>query len=195
MWSTPARQKLASQTEKKRHAETSPGYRRRSFLGYSSGCWGQSLVSFKVMPQETAIKLTRKTLVDCSKRELQLAVTMVEFSAIGQIMVRDRFAGPHSQITARRKAWTAASFRTDTSSLADATNAGVPAVGVRHVTGTLMTGGGVPVEANGSIVGGIGVSSTPSGGEDNACARVIIGAIPNYLAFCTGNHLLNKTKR
>ena len=64
-----------------------------------------------------------------------------------------------------------------------------------HVTGTLLAGGGVPVEANSSIVNGIGVSGAPSGGEDDAYARVIIDAFPNYLAFCTGNHLLNKTKR
>ena len=147
------------------------------------------------MPKETAIKLTRKTRVDCSKRELQLAVTMVERSGIAQTIIRDSFAGPHTPKTARRKTWMTASFRTDTSGLADATEAGVPAEGVRHVTGTLMTGGGVPVEANGSIVGGIGVSGAPSGGEDDACARVVIDAIPNYLVFCAGNRLLKKTKR
>ena len=141
------------------------------------------------------MKLTQKTLADCSKRGSQVAVTMVERSGIMQTMIRDRFAGPHTPKTARRKRWTAVSFRTDTSGLADATKAGVPAVGVRHVTGTLMTGAGVPVEANGSIVGGIGVSGAPSGGEDDACARVVIDAIPNYLAFRAGNRLLKKTKR
>jgi len=129
------------------------------------------------MTQEAAMKLTQKTLADCSKRGLQVAGTMVERSGIAQIMICDRFAGPHTPKTARRKTWTAASFLIDISGLADATNAGVP------------------VEADGSIVGGTDVSGPPSGSEDDACARVVIDVNPNYLAVCTCNHLLNKTKR
>ena len=67
------------------------------------------------------MKLTQKTLVGCSKRELHLTVTMVEYSAIVQTMVRDCFAGPHTPKTARRKLWTAASFRTDALGFADVT--------------------------------------------------------------------------
>jgi len=51
------------------------------------------------------------------------------------------------------------------------TKAGVPAASVRHVTGTLMAGGGVPVAANSSIVNGIGVSAAPCGVEDDPLAR------------------------
>jgi len=31
-----------------------------------------------------------------------------------QVMLRDRYAGPHTPDTAERKAWTAVSFRADT---------------------------------------------------------------------------------
>ena len=88
------------------------------------------------------MKLTQKTFADCGKRGLQVAGTMVERSGIAQTMIRDRFAGPHTPKSARCKTWTTASFRIDISGLADATKAGVPAEGVRHVTGALMTGGG-----------------------------------------------------
>ena len=67
------------------------------------------------------MKLTQKTLVGCSKRELHLTVTMVECSAIVQTMVRDCFAGPHTPKTARRKLWTAASFRTNALGFVDVT--------------------------------------------------------------------------
>ena len=36
---------------------------------------------------------------------------------VTQVMLRDRFAGPHTVSTAQGKAWTAASFRTSTSEL------------------------------------------------------------------------------
>jgi uncharacterized protein GlcG (DUF336 family) len=40
-----------------------------------------------------------------------------------------------------------------------------------------MVGGGVPVEAAGSIVGGVGISGAPGGAEDDACARAGIDAV------------------
>jgi len=43
--------------------------------------------------------------------------------------------------------------------------------GVRKVAGALMLGGGVPVEAGGSLVGAAGVSGAPAGAEDDACGR------------------------
>ncbi len=40
-----------------------------------------------------------------------------------------------------------------------------------------MLGGGVPIEAGGSIVGGVGISGAPSGEADDACARAGIEAV------------------
>lgn len=100
-----------------------------------------------------------------------------------QVILRDRYAGPHTPETARRKAWTAISFRTDTLEMAQFTQAGQPQSGVRHVTGTMMIGGGVPVEAAGSIVAGVGVSGAPNGPADDACARGGIEAISDKIAF------------
>ena len=44
-------------------------------------------------------------------------------------------------------------------------------------------GGGVVVEAGGSIYGGIGVSGAPGGEADDACARAGIKAIIDKLEF------------
>ena len=80
-----------------------------------------------------------------------------------------------------RKAWTAVSFRTDTMALAETTQPGKPQSGVRAVTNALMLGGGVPVEAGGSLVGAVGVSGAPGGEEDDACARKGLAAIEDKL--------------
>jgi uncharacterized protein GlcG (DUF336 family) len=45
----------------------------------------------------------------------------------------------------------------------------------------VLLGGGVLVEASGSIVGGIGVSGVPGGAEDDACARAGIEAVRDRL--------------
>jgi uncharacterized protein GlcG (DUF336 family) len=54
---------------------------------------------------------------------------------------------------------------------------------VRFVEGALMIGGGVPVEAAGSIVAGIGISGAPGGEADDACARAGIEAVADKIAF------------
>ena len=143
----------------------------------------KSLVSFKILTLETAMELAQASLADCRKRGYQVAITVVDRFGTVQVVLRDRFAGPHTPETARRKAWTAISFRTDTLSLAELTLAGKEPSGIRFVSNALMVGGGVPVEAAGSIVAGIGVSGAPGGDQDDACARAGIEAITDKLEF------------
>ena len=142
-----------------------------------------ALVSFKVLSPELAVELAQGALADCRKRGYQVAVVVVDRFGILQALIRDRFAGPHTPDTARRKAWTAVSFRTDTLSMAEFTASGAPQSGVRFVTEALMVGGGVPVESAGTIVAGIGVSGAPGGAEDDACARAAIDSIVEKLEF------------
>jgi uncharacterized protein GlcG (DUF336 family) len=47
----------------------------------------------------------------------------------------------------------------------------------------VLLGGGLLIEAGGSIVGGIGVSGAPGGTEDDACARAGIDAVRDRLEF------------
>ncbi len=142
-----------------------------------------ALVTLKVMSPETALSLAQAALKDCRGRGYQIAVAVVDRFGNLQVLLRDRFAGPHTPETARRKAWTAVSFRTDTLSMVEFTEAGKEASGVRFVDQALMVGGGVTVEAAGSIVGGIGVSGAPGGAADDECARVGIAAIQEALEF------------
>ena len=76
-----------------------------------------------------------------------------------------------------RKAYTAASFKMDTTSLAQATQATEAASGIRHLDRILALGGGLPIEAAGSLVGAIGVSGAPGGDADDECGKAGIDAI------------------
>lgn len=142
-----------------------------------------ALVEFQVLKPALAVKLARATLDACRERDFQVAVTVVDRFGNAQAMVRDRYAGPHTPETSRRKAWTAVSFGSDTTELVEATQAGSAAAGARDVEGALMLGGGVLVEAAGSVVGAVGVSGAPSGTEDAACAEAGIEAIRGDLPF------------
>jgi uncharacterized protein GlcG (DUF336 family) len=99
---------------------------------------------------------------------------------VTQVMLRDRFAGPHTPDMAAAKGWTAVSFRTNTTDLAASTQSG-PQSGIRHRPGVAAVGGGLMIEAGGSILGAIGVSGAPGGKEDDACAAAGIAAIKDAL--------------
>lgn len=142
-----------------------------------------ALVTFRVLAPETALKLAQATLAACRKQGYQVAVAVVDRGGVLQVMLRDRFAGPHTPDTARRKAWTANSFRTNTSEMAKLAKPGTPFFGVHHVTGALLVGGGIVIEAAGSGVGAIGVSGAPSGDLDEACAKTGLKSIEEVLNF------------
>ncbi|MCK5622077.1 MAG: heme-binding protein, partial [Alphaproteobacteria bacterium] len=135
------------------------------------------LVTFKMMTPETALALAQAALQDCRDKGYQVAVAVVDRSGIVQVILRDRYAGVHTVDTARRKAWTAVSFRTDTTVMAENSQAGKEASGVRFVDDAMMIGGGMVVRAAGAIVGGVGVSGAPGGPADDECAKAGIDAV------------------
>jgi uncharacterized protein GlcG (DUF336 family) len=137
--------------------------------------------SVRLLTPETALKAAQAALNRCRASGFQVAVSVVDRMGVVQVLLRDRFAGPHTPETATGKAWTAVSFRTNTTALADATQAGRPQSGIRNRPGVVAVGGGLMIEAGGSIVGGIGVSGAPGGKEDDACAAAGIAAVKDSL--------------
>lgn len=142
-----------------------------------------SLTAYKSLSPELALELARASLGDCQKRGFQVAVAVVDRFGVTQVMLRDRFAGAHTPTTAAGKAWTAASFRTSTTELNAISQPGMMQAGIRNLPGTVIIGGGLIVEAGGSLVGAIGVSGAPGGDADEACAKAGIAAIRDKLDF------------
>ncbi len=154
-----------------------------AFIAPPLGARAEGLVTYRTLSPDLALELAQATLKACRKEGYQVAVSVVDRAGNLQVTLRDRLAGPHTPEVARRKAWTAVSFRTDTVTMSEATSSGAEQSGVRFVADALMVGGGVPVRAQGSVVGGVGVSGAPGGKLDDACARVGIEAIIEKLEF------------
>jgi uncharacterized protein GlcG (DUF336 family) len=141
------------------------------------GARAEATYSVKILTPETALKAAQAALQSCRERGFQATVAVVDRMGVVQVLLRDRFAGPHTPDMASAKAYTAASFRTNTTELAEATQPGRPASGIRHRPGIAAVGGGMMIEAGGSLLGAIGVSGAPGGREDDACAAAGIAAI------------------
>ena len=142
-----------------------------------------ALVTYKSLSPEIALDLARAALGECRKRGYQAAVAVVDRFGVTQVMLRDRFAGAHTPATAAGKAWTAASFRTNTTELVATTQPGMPQAGLRNLPGAVILGGGLVIEAGGSLVGAVGVSGAPGGDADDACAKAGIEAVRDKLDF------------
>jgi uncharacterized protein GlcG (DUF336 family) len=146
-------------------------------LAAVSAAQAQGTFNVKILTPETALKASQAALESCRKSGFQVAVAVVDRMGVVQVLLRDRFAGPHTPDMAAAKAYTAVSFRTNTTELAEATQPGRPSSGIRHRPGVAAVGGGMMIEAGGSLLGAIGVSGAPGGREDDACAAAGIAAI------------------
>jgi uncharacterized protein GlcG (DUF336 family) len=142
-----------------------------------------ALVNYRSLAPSIALDLAQAALGDCQRRGYQVAVAIVDRFGVIQVVLRDRYAGPHTPATASGKAWTAATFRSSTSNLFAISQPGMMQAGIRTLPGAVIIAGGLVVESGGSLVGAIGVSGAPGGDADELCAKAGIEAIQGKLDF------------
>lgn len=147
-----------------------------------------SMFTTRSLTVDTASKAAWGALEDCRKRGFSVAVALVDRGGNLQVLLRDRFAGPHTPETAIRKAWTANSFRQSTADLAGMLKERRIPAQVSNNPGALLVGGGLLIQTDGKTVGGIGVSGAPPGKSerdsiDGACALAGLKKIQEALDF------------
>lgn len=106
-----------------------------------------------------------------------IAVTVVDRSGQPLVVLRDTLAMGLSLPISRQKAYTAMSFGKPSSQLAHT----AVATALQREPALLFAGGGVPIRALGAIIGGLGVSGTPSANMDERCAIQGVRAIETDL--------------
>ena len=140
-----------------------------------------AVVTYKSLSPETALAAAQAALKKCRDNGFQVAVVVVDRFGLSQVMLRDRFAGQLAIDTATAKAYTALSFRSPTSELAKQVKSGQMDAGLSRQPHVAMLAGGLPVEAAGTLLGGIGVSGAPGGDKDEACAAAGVDKIKDRL--------------
>jgi uncharacterized protein GlcG (DUF336 family) len=145
-------------------------------------CAQNATFTIRQLTPEMALKLAQNTLESCRKEGFQVAVAVTDRAGIVQVLLRDRFAGPHTVEGAANKAYTAITFRQDTLGFAEAT-AGPQHSGSRSFSRIVPVGGGVLVSAGGAILGAVAVSGAPGGEADDRCARAGLETIRSDIEF------------
>lgn len=146
-------------------------------LLWSAAAWPAEekvIVKIPRLTVEAGQKMAKAAMEECRKAGMQIGVTVVDRGGHPLIMLRDTLAPDLTLEVSRQKAYTAMSFNTATSALE---NRFTKPFQVAKIDGLVMAAGGVPIQAAGNIVGGIGVSGAPTGEQDEKCAQAGIKSI------------------
>ena len=109
-------------------------------------------------------------LEQCAKDGYRVVVAIVDRGGQLKGMMGHDGVHPHNAELARRKAYTARTFRQTTAEFQIRTEK-PESSGLRSLPDIVWTGGGVPVKFQDEVIGGVGVSGAPGGPRDEACAQ------------------------
>lgn len=142
----------------------------------------QDVVEVQRMSMEIASKVAKEAVETCRDIGYQITAVVADRNGHPQVSMRDVYAPEVSYRIAKKKAFTAASFSADTSSVME--NREGLGDTLNHVDGLLFLPGGLVIQTGGSkIVGAVGVSGAPSGDIDRKCAQAGIDAVSERLQF------------
>ncbi|MCU7932746.1 MAG: heme-binding protein [Candidatus Thiodiazotropha sp. (ex Codakia rugifera)] len=144
-------------------------------FGFSMGAIAEEAaptVSLKRLSLESANQIALGAIEACRKKGIQIGVTVVDRDGTVQAVMRDTIAAQITIPISRMKAFTAANFNAATSALKDRADSPIG-----RIDGLVMSAGGLPVQAGGQLLGGVGVSGAPSGETDEACAQAGVDKI------------------
>jgi uncharacterized protein GlcG (DUF336 family) len=131
-----------------------------------------------VLPVTLAAKAAHTALDKCKTDGYKVSVTVVDRTGVVRVVLRGDGAGPHTVDSSSKKAYTAASLRRPTSELAELITKVPTLQALRDMNDrVLILGGGLPIEINNEVVGGIGVGGAPGAHLDDACAQAGLDAI------------------
>lgn len=136
----------------------------------------QEVINVKRLSLDMATKAAQGAIAACREKGIQIGVTVVDRDGTVQVTLRDTIAAPITAPISEMKAFTAVNFNAQTSALA--ARADSP---VGRIDGLVMSAGGIPIQAAGALLAGIGVSGAPDGETDEECAQAGVDKIQSDL--------------
>src|SRR5262245_31508071 len=141
------------------------------------------IVTEKNTTREIAMSAFKAAVAACAKTgSNDITVAVVDRAGQVALLARANNASPHNLELARRKAYTARTFRSTTMAWRDRTVAGTANAPQRQLAEVIALGGGVPIVLGDEGIGGIGVSGSNGGQKgDEDCAKGGLAAIASQL--------------
>ncbi len=126
------------------------------------------------------LEIAQGAIAECAKRNVPISVAVVDRAGRMRIFIASDNPSPHAMELARRKAYTARTFRRSTLEWRDSTEPGKEASGQRMLADVIPLGGGYPINVGNDTIGGVGVSGNNQAG-DEACAKAGVEKVADQL--------------
>lgn len=122
-----------------------------------------------------ALKLAQEAVSEARKMDKNVSVAVLDATGTILLLLKGDGVGPHNTEASRRKAYTAVSTKNATWELMQKAAADPTSTNLTTLPELLLLGGGVPVWAEGKLIGSIGVSGGGGGWNDHEIAsRAIV---------------------
>ena len=123
-----------------------------------------------VLPEAAAVVIAQGTIESCLAKGYAVSVVVVDQAGATIVAIRADNASPHTMENARRKAYTAMTFKVSTTEYAKRYADNNPVV-QQQVTlpNVIAIPGGLPVKLGTEVIGGVGASGSP--GVDEPCVQ------------------------
>ena len=154
-----------------------------AFLVMAAPAHAQTLTQQNISVAQ-AMAIVDVVIESCGSDGALVTVTIAVVDRAGQprLMLAGDTSSPHNLDLARRKAYTARTFRRPSLEWAERTAPGTTRAGQRELADVIPLGGGVPIMIGDEPIGGLGVSGAVGGQPaDEACAFAGVAAIADQL--------------
>jgi len=149
----------------------------------SLGSWApaQELRTERTLPMALASEAALAAVQFAQEKGWTVTVAVVDRAGQVRVLLRGDGAGPHTLDASRRKAFTAASARNNTSAILETVQKNPAAANLPMIDGFLVLGGGIPIRVGTDVIGAIGVGGAPGGHLDDQCAEAGLAKIRDRL--------------
>ena len=138
------------------------------------------LLVHKDLSYEIAKTIAEGAIAACKEKGYGTSAVVVDRDGETLIAMRGDNTGPHTMENARRKAYTAMTFKQTTTEYAKKWNDGNPVVRAQVMLPSIIPNpGGVPIKVGNEVIGGIGVSGSP--GVDEECVNAGLAKVAEQL--------------
>jgi uncharacterized protein GlcG (DUF336 family) len=138
------------------------------------------LLDHKDLSLATALTIATTAADTCKAEGNLVSVTVVGREGQVIVLLRGDNASPHTVENSRRKAYTARTFRIPSGEFAKRVAAN-PTTGAVHLTGVIAAQGALPIKVGNDVIGAVGVSGSPGGDKDEACAKAGLDKVADQL--------------
>jgi uncharacterized protein GlcG (DUF336 family) len=138
------------------------------------------LLTHKDLSLATALTIATGAADTCKGQGYRVSVAVLGRTGEIIVQLRGDDASPHTIENSFRKAYTARTFRVASGEIANRYKQD-PAYFAVHLNNVIPAEGGLPIKIGEEVIGSVGVSGSPGGDKDEACAKAGLDKIADQL--------------